>query len=337
MPVLYVTSDQPGAGKTAFCTTIASLITQYGRKAWVLKPLSKNPESDTDPAIYSKLLGQSNNGWSQTDSGNVVTEQIISKIQTTLTNMGGDHNILLVELPACLSLKEFELLNQLDNSSVIVLNKYSRNADISQFAEWQSVLGTRLLGFITNHLTRYKKSDALTNLLPAMKSNGLKSLGMIPEDRRLLGITVKTLALSLGGRFVTCEDKNDELVEHFLVGGLGMDNGTEYFGIRNNKAVIIRGDRPDIQMAALRTPTKCMLITNGIEVIEYVKYESDLNQVPVIVVDTDTLTTMESLDSLLPDVKFDHPEKLDRFKELLNTNVDMPSIYAALGMETTHS
>ena len=65
------------------------------------------------------------------------------------------------------------------------------------------------------------------------------------------------------------------------MGGWGLDAGELYFGLRESKAVIVRGDRPDMQMAALTTPTTCMLLTQGIEPIEYVRNEAELEEVPI--------------------------------------------------------
>ena len=55
-----------------------------------------------------------------------------------------------------------------------------------------------------------------------------------------------------------------------------------------NKAVIVRGDRPDLQMAALNTSTACIVLTKGVEPIEYVRYEAEQEEVSLIVVETDT-------------------------------------------------
>jgi hypothetical protein len=126
------------------------------------------------------------------------------------------------------------------------------------------------------------------------------------------------------------EDASDGLVEHLMVGGRGMDPGEHYFGVRDSKAVIVRGDRPDVQMAALTTSTACMVMTKGIEPIEYVQYEAREEGVPVIVVETDTIETMEALNGLMDSARFDHPLKLARYSELADEHIDLPALYGAL-------
>ena len=165
-----------------------------------------------------------------------------------------------------------------------------------------------------------------------MESEGVALLGMIPEDRLLLAVTVGQMSADLGGRFVVREDLVDGLVEYILVGGLGMDSGVLYFGLHENKAVVVRGDRPDIQMAALQTPTACMVLTGGIEPIEYIQHEAELEEVPLVVVESDTLSTMAALNTLIDGVRFDHPAKLDRMSELLREHVDVAAIAKGLSL-----
>ena len=74
-----------------------------------------------------------------------------------------------------------------------------------------------------------------------------------------------------------------------------MDEGALYFSTKDNKAVITRGDRPDLQMSALSTETACLIMTKGIKPIEYVEYAAQEEGVSIVVVDKDTISTLESL------------------------------------------
>jgi BioD-like phosphotransacetylase family protein len=158
------------------------------------------------------------------------------------------------------------------------------------------------------------------------------TLGVIPEDRTLLSVSVGRLATHLGGRYLIGEELPDRLVEHFLVGINGMDAAGEYYGLRDRKAVIVPGDRPDIQMAVLQTPTACLLLTRGIEPIEYVTTEAELEEVPIVLVESDTHATMAALNTIQESARFDHPAKLERYSELLDQHVDTAAIRAGLGL-----
>lgn len=49
------------------------------------------------------------------------------------------------------------------------------------------------------------------------------------------------------------------MVEHLMIGAMDVDSALTYFRRKPNKAVITGGDRPDIQLAALETSTKCTI------------------------------------------------------------------------------
>ena len=113
------------------------------------------------------------------------------------------------------------------------------------------------------------------------------------------------------------------------VGDCGADGA---LGIHDNRAAIVRGDRPDLQMSALSAPgrTACLVATNGIAPIEYVRYEAEQEETPIIMVETDTLDTMDRLDTLIDGSRFDHPRKQERFAALLTEHLDLPRLIAAI-------
>ena len=154
----------------------------------------------------------------------------------------------------------------------------------------------------------------------------------MPEDRKLVSSTIDQIVEHLDGRYLQGDEFGDRIIEHFLVGGMGLDRGTLYFGIREDKAVIVRGDRPDIQMAALHTPTSCLILTNGMEPVEYIEHEAELEEVPIVIADTDTLDTMKALRTLQERVRFDHPDKVERFGALLRENVDLGPVFERMGV-----
>jgi BioD-like phosphotransacetylase family protein len=51
-----------------------------------------------------------------------------------------------------------------------------------------------------------------------------------------------------------------------------------------------------------------------------------------MVVSTDTLATMDALNSLTDGARFDHPLKLETFVGLLEEHVDLPALLGALGV-----
>ncbi len=112
-----------------------------------------------------------------------------------------------------------------------------------------------------------------------------------------------------------------------------LDPAEQWFGQYSDNAAIVRGDRPDIQMSALRANISCLVLTNGVDPIEYVMYEAGQEEVPVMVVQADTIATMDAMNNLMERALFDHPLKLERFVGLVEERVDLAQITAALGLE----
>ena len=330
MAVLYVASNQRGAGKTALCTTLAYRLSKEGKRAVVLKPLA-GPD-DRDAGIFEQLLGQGKATGTHTVPEGGLTSALLDAIKAAADEAMDGQDVLLVEGTTDVSPRDSERVVEALDAKAVVVEWFQPGLDVTRLSEWRALLGERLLGCIVNGMTRYQAKDVSSRLLPSIESEGLVSLGVIPEDRMLLGVSVEQLASHLDGRYIVGAQLTNGLVERFLVGGLGMDSGLDYFGLRENKAAIVRGDRPDIQMAALQTPTTCMVLTEGIEPIEYVLNEAELEEVPILLVESDTIITMETLSTVQERARFDHPAKLERYAELLERHLDVSAIYAGLGL-----
>jgi len=63
------------------------------------------------------------------------------------------------------------------------------------------------------------------------------------------------------GKVVCGEAALDEFVERFSVGAMDTGAALGYFQRLPNKAVITGGNRADIQLAALETSTRCLVLT----------------------------------------------------------------------------
>ena len=342
MSVLYVASNQPRAGKTAVAVTLARKLSQDGRTVALFKPFSQasgGGQADPDAQALrqaSGAQGDASGEWPAAVSpSEAIQSSAIDHAADTSRQVGGAADVTVVEglsgLHDTAGANSLALAEGLDARVVVVLG-YSSGAVADEARTARNLFGDRLAGVIINGVTRYKVREVKDNLAPALEADGISVLATIPEDRRLLGMSVEQLADHLGGRFLSWEEKKDNFVEHFLIGGLVLDWGVLYFERHENKAVIVRGDKPDIQMAALTTPTSCIVLTAGQPPIQYVQYEAGQEEVPLIQVDTDTLETAEALESLQDKALFDHPVKQGQFMELMSRHGNWDAVYQSLGV-----
>ena len=79
-------------------------------------------------------------------------------------------------------------------------------------------------------------------------------------------------------------------------------------------------------MAALRTPTTCIVLTGGDDPIQYIQHEAEEENVPLIKTSYSTLEVTSKLDDLMANVRFNHPKKLAQIKSLVNQHLDMTTL-----------
>jgi hypothetical protein len=334
MNVVYIHSDGPGAGKTALAATLADLLRREGASVAVVKPISRGDvnAADTDSAVYEKLLGQTSAPTPVPAAQGKLSATVLGQITDSCKEAGDGKDVLIVEGSSGITTDAARQIVEALDAAVLGITRHVHSKEPDDLADWPSAFGDRLIGVVINGRTQYQSTELEANFLPALNALGIKSLGVVTEDRSLVSATIDQIVEHLDGRYLQGEEYGDRVIEHFLVGGMGLDWGVLYFGIRENKAVIVRGDRPDIQMAALHTPTSCLILTNGVEPVEYIVNEADLEEVPIVVVDTGTLDTMAALNTLQDSVSFDHAQKVERFRELLRENVDLDPIFERLGV-----
>ena len=329
MPRIYITSNKPRSGKTSVAMSLATRLLASDKKAVLIKPISIRDgsiKSDNDGDILRNAnSGEAVNSgdWpimissniddhtDQLDSGINIVNEIDSSVFSVVEGLSG--------LTGDVGKTSKNIADRLDARVVVVLG-YEESGLIGAAIDAKSLFGDKLCGVIINGVTRYKIREAKRVMLPKIESEGITVLAVIPEDRKLLGTTVNELAQHLNGEIISWKEKGDNFVDNYLIGGMVLDWGVLYFERHLNKAVIVRGDRPDIQMAALQTETSCLVLTGGHDPIQYVEYEAQEEEVPIIKVDSDTLNTTIVLESLQKKSVFGHPVKRKQFDELIDQN-----------------
>ena len=157
MTVLYVDSNQPGAGKTAIATSIASEIKNSGKRALLFKPFA-NPD-DLDPKIYHYLLNQTLVHDSTKISGGDIDNSSLKKIVDTSQKLYDDQDILIIEGTTELAKEDkSELVNKLD-AKILFVARYISTPNIPQLVQYRDQFGDHLLGIILNRIHRFRINE----------------------------------------------------------------------------------------------------------------------------------------------------------------------------------
>ena len=337
MAVLCVTSLRQGEGKTALSSGLARLLMGQGRAVHAFNPLriAGGDDEGRDSAFLASLTGSTPPaGWPLTvQAGGSLPQDAAQAISDASVP---DHDTI-IEAPALDEGTDAAPLVQslagaLD-ARVLLVVRYSLDLTAEQIMEAASGFAGRLAGVVVNRIFKYRAQDAQTRLAEALQSQDIPVLALLPEDRRLQAVTVDRIAEHLNGEYFLGQDKKDQLFDNVLIGGIVLDNGVEYFGINHTKAVLVRADRPDIQMAALQTPTRCLVLTGGHRPIQYIEHEAREEEVPVILVQQGTLEASRQLDTLFDGASVHHPDKADAFADLLQRHADLDALGQAIGVQ----
>jgi len=194
-------------------------------------------------------------------------------------------------------------------------------------------LGQRLLGVVINLVPPAKMEAVQQDIKPLFQNAGIKVLGTLPQVRSLLGITVGELSEALDGEIVSGQEKADDLVENVMLGAMTPDSGLDYFNRKINKAAIIRGTRADMQLAALETSTKCLVLTSNIKPLPPVASHAEDKDVPVIVVSQDTSGAVAGIEEALAKARFNNLQKLQDFEDVLDSYFELEALTSGLGLK----
>ncbi len=311
MGVIYIVSAEEGAGKTAVCAGLAMYFSKDGRKVGYLKPqASEKDGSDSDIAFMKQILGLTD----VVNAPDLIKGRDIVLVEGSLGPDTGD----------AVSRNTYGAAREM-KAKAIAVEAYSGQA--SKYLEVYKGFGTDLLGVIINKVPESMLKGELEGAKSRFKAAGINLLGVIPENRVLMAITVAELAESIGGKILNNTEKSGELVENFLLGAMVVDSGLEYFGRKDKKAAIIRQDRPDMQLAALETPTRCLVLSgNGEAPIYNVLQKAEIRGIPIISTETETDDIVAIIEDALSRAKLDQENKLPILAEMVKQNLDIKAL-----------
>jgi BioD-like phosphotransacetylase family protein len=328
---LYVTSPYAGAGKTAVCAGLGRHLQGDGRKVGFFKPLVADIKSseavDSDAQFMKQVLALKE----PIDSLCPVIGgqgELTSKIKQAYARVSRGKDVVIVEgvwrrRPGGRPIEaSYQVVEALD-ARVIIVEPYSEklSAVMLNYRDF----GKYLLGVVVNRVPRSRLSVQFGGA-------GIDVLGVLPEDRVLLSLTVGELAEHIGGEILNSAGKSSGLVEDFMLGAMSVDSGLDYFGRKDNKAVVVRGERPDMQLAALETSTRCLVLSGGVSPSHTVLQRAKDKGVPIILTKGDIISTVNGIELALGKGRFNQEKKLPRLDEIMERQFNFPALYKGLNL-----
>jgi len=337
--------------KTALAAGIGKKLANAGNKVGYIKPVHivvRDEKANCQDAVFIKKALELDDTVEALCPIHVSQEELwkslsedaessVARIKAACEKNATGKDILIVESPGGVKgdkvaeLAAATLADKL-NSKVIVVVCYStgyRNQELIQYAK---KLGDKLVGLIINRVPETKTASLQREAADYLKNEGITLLGVLPESRSLMGVSIGEIAAAVGGEMITSKDKVDDLVENVMLGAMTPDSGKDYFNRLKNKAVVTRSERSDMQLAALETSVKLLIISNG-KPAKSVMVKAEDKKVPVMLVSKGVQDIVAGIEQALSAARFNNAIKLKTMSSLLESKVDMKAVNAALGIK----
>ncbi len=197
----------------------------------------------------------------------------------------------------------------------------------------QMRLGERMAGLLINAVPDQAWEFVTQVCRPCLEERGIRVLGILPSREELEAISVAELAQVLGAEFLTAPQKGDVLIENLVVGAMSVEQALPRMRrIPGSKAVITGGDRTDMQLAALETATRCLVLTGHLRPQPEVLRRAEELGVPALLTRRHTMEAVEAIDDVFGKTRLGQQEKLERFEALVEEHVDWAGLYGVLGI-----
>ncbi|HEX9118830.1 MAG TPA: phosphotransacetylase family protein [Anaerolineae bacterium] len=351
---LYVTSAETFSGKSAVCVGMGMRFRQDGFKAGYMKPVNVDcPLCDglgnDDDVLFAKQILE------MPESPDLIGPVALTpakleqqmrgasvdweaRLKNAYDKVAANRDVLVLEGGRSMregyvtGLPPRRVVELLDSQTLLVL-KHDLPLMLDRALSAKNYFGDRLLGTVINQVPRNQVDWVHDLVVPFLKRQGVEVFGVLPKDQVLAAPSVRELAEGLGAEILCCSEAVDNLVETMLVGAMSVESALSYFRRQPNKAVITGGDRGDIQLAALETSTRCLILTGNLYPSPAVLNRAEEMHCPIILTNKDTLTTTEIIEGYFGRSRFQQPQKINRFAALLNENFNFDALYTALKLK----
>jgi len=354
MKTLFITSTSDYCGKTLVALGLGKRFQADGFKVGYMKALGVYPSTmngvvvDSDAALVYDVLELHDSP--EFISPIIMTQDLIvlaysgedlkleGKFVMAHNEISKDKDIVIVEGTgvfgdgSLLGIPTKNLIRRLD-ADVIIIDNCKKEIFVDGLLMAKDVIGTKIAGVILNQVEIPKLDYINRRIIPFLTKKGLNVLGVLMNDPLLMSVTIRELAEALGGEIICSKHKQDELVERFSVGAMKVEGALSHFRKIRSKAVITGGDRGDIQLAALETDTKCLILTGNLYPNDVIIAMAEEREVPIMVVRSDTLTVVQRVEDIMSTLRISDKRKIDQAVQLVNDTLDFSSLYKYLQIE----
>ncbi len=355
MQTIMVISAETFSGKSAVCITLGQRLRRDGYRIGYLKPFcirvrrSEQGIFDEDSAFVKQVFELEES--LEQISPVLLTPRLlegmlrgepqsnyVERVREAFAAVSEGKDVMLLEGPndwsegTIIGLPAREVAKLFD-AQILLVSRFQTLVEVDNILAVRDALAGRdVLGVVLNQIPRARMEMVKRLVVPFLEQRGIPVLAVLQQDSLLCAVSVNELAEYLNAELLCCPDHGEDLVETMMVGAMSVDSALSYFRRQANKAVITGGDRVDIQLAALETATTCLILTGDLRPNPLIITRAEEQGVPILLVSSDTMTTVRHAEELFGRVRFHQTSKIERFESLLETHFDFRRFYDALGL-----
>ena len=207
-------------------------------------------------------------------------------------------------------------LAKLLKAKVLIVERYRDSSTIDSIFSVKDYFGESLKGVVLNFVPREGIDYVKKNIAPFLENKGIDVFGIFPDEPLLHSISVEEAREALNGDIICAKEKTGGLIEHLSIGAMDVESAVKYFRKTPNKAVITGAHRTDIQLAALETSTRCLILTGGQMPNNIIIGKAEMAGVPIMIVKDDTLTTVEKIERAISMLHLSGKNKIEKAREM---------------------
>ncbi len=350
---IYVGATSGYSGKNMIAMGIGLKLQKEGYRVGYMKPVGALPQEkngvlgDADAFFVQDILGLSEDPALVTP---VVVDQdfkmkaftgkcedLMPRIQSAYQQLSKDKDVMIVAGSGSMYSGKYcgvdgvSVIKTLGIKAVII-DRYVKELNYDYLIAMKELLGEQLLGVLLNDIPPVFKEELDSLLHPFMESKGIKVLGKIPSDPLMGAIKVADLADRLGGKVITAQDKSERVVENFLIGTMQVENFMTHFRKSKKSAIIVGGDRSDVQLVALEGQCQCLVLTGNLYPNDIIMTRAEVLEVPIVVVRDDTFTVAKKMEAILSRHKLRDVIKIQHGSQLVSSIIDFQYMKERLGI-----
>lgn len=348
---LFIISNSPFTGKTFLSLGIGLSLKERGYKVGYIKPIGSHPVK-VGKALYAADSIFMKEALDLQDPLDVISpfvmnyesqesllkgdQQKASEKVKNAFSAQADKDVLIVGGSGSIfngfsfGIDIFQIIREL-NGKVLIVDAWKAENTADTILGLANLVKDHVVGGIINRVPQSALAYVRTEVSGFLEKQGVPLIGAFPKDSLLESITVRQLKDLLGGSLLCCEEALDEYVEHFSVGAMDVDSALNYFRRLHNKAVITGAHRSDIQLAAMETSTKCIILTGGLQANEVVVKRAEAKGIPILSVNEDTFSVIDTIETAIGKTRIREKGKTARAKEMVAAGIDFQRLLKTLG------